>query len=195
MQLSHTDSQDHSANNARKWIIAAIAVVALAAALMFFKPWTLFTNTTVDDALPTGGTSMSKPAEAGESSAAGASDAMDSATPEVVAQGEFVTHAHTTTGKATIYKLADGRQQLALENLSTDNGPDVHLWVSANDVSAPDHDHNGAKNAEHIDLGLIKGNKGNQVYDLPADFDASKWHSVDLWCAQFSVSFGAAPLQ
>ncbi|MCO4238314.1 DM13 domain-containing protein [Pseudarthrobacter raffinosi] len=42
--------------------------------------------------------------------------------------------------------------------------------------------------------GLIKGNQGNQVYQIPADVDLSKYPSVDLWCVQFSVSFGAAEL-
>ncbi|MDI3193972.1 DM13 domain-containing protein [Pseudarthrobacter sp. AL07] len=51
-----------------------------------------------------------------------------------------------------------------------------------------------AGSADYYDLGLIKGNLGNQVYQIPADVDLSKYRSVDLWCAQFSVSFGAAEL-
>jgi hypothetical protein len=41
---------------------------------------------------------------------------------------------------------------------------------------------------------MIKGNQGNQVYDIPADVDLAVYPSVDLWCVQFSVSFGAAAL-
>ncbi len=46
----------------------------------------------------------------------------------------------------------------------------------------------------YLDLGLIKGNLGDQVYDIPADADLSQYRSVALWCVQFSVSFGAAQL-
>ncbi|MDQ1060287.1 hypothetical protein QFZ23_004188 [Arthrobacter globiformis] len=41
---------------------------------------------------------------------------------------------------------------------------------------------------------MIKGNLGNQVYAIPEDVDLAKYRSVDLWCVQFSVSFGAAQL-
>ncbi|WP_258804580.1 DM13 domain-containing protein [Pseudarthrobacter sp. NS4] len=51
-----------------------------------------------------------------------------------------------------------------------------------------------AGSAGHYDLGLLKGNQGNQVYEIPAGVDLSKYPSVDLWCVQFSVSFGATEL-
>jgi hypothetical protein len=41
---------------------------------------------------------------------------------------------------------------------------------------------------------MIKGNQGNQVYVLPDELDLARFKSVDLWCVQFSVSFGAAQL-
>jgi Electron transfer DM13 len=48
--------------------------------------------------------------------------------------------------------------------------------------------------ADYFDLGLIKGNQGNQVYEIPAEVDLSQYKSVDLWCVQFGASFGAAQL-
>ena len=41
---------------------------------------------------------------------------------------------------------------------------------------------------------MIKGNQGDQLYDIPADVDLAAYPTVDLWCVQFAVSFGAAAL-
>ena len=47
---------------------------------------------------------------------------------------------------------------------------------------------------EYVDLGPIKGNLGDQLYDIPAGVDLAAFRTVDLWCVQFAVSFGAAAL-
>jgi hypothetical protein len=45
-----------------------------------------------------------------------------------------------------------------------------------------------------VALAPLKGNHGNQVYNIPDEVDLSTVHSVALWCRRFSVSFGAAAL-
>jgi hypothetical protein len=70
----------------------------------------------------------------------------------------------------------------------------VHVWLSASDVVAGIDGWFVAGGAPFIDLGPIKGNQGNQVYDIPAGVDLAEYRSVSLWCVQFSVSFGAAQL-
>jgi hypothetical protein len=40
----------------------------------------------------------------------------------------------------------------------------------------------------------MKGNIGDQNYDVPADADLQKYAAVTIWCARFSVNFGTAPL-
>jgi hypothetical protein len=47
----------------------------------------------------------------------------------------------------------------------------------------------------YLSLGPLKGNIGDQVYDIPADTDLTRFTSVSVWCDRFDVSFGAAPLQ
>jgi hypothetical protein len=47
---------------------------------------------------------------------------------------------------------------------------------------------------DHHDLGEIKGNRGNQNYELPDGLDLDRFRSVSLWCDRFDVSFGAAEL-
>ena len=40
----------------------------------------------------------------------------------------------------------------------------------------------------------MKGNKGDQNYELPAGFDLSKYSAVTVWCKRFGVNFATAPL-
>jgi hypothetical protein len=81
---------------------------------------------------------------------------------------------------------------LRLENFATDNGPDLFVWLS----SAPDaNDAQAILNSQYVSLGRLKGNQGNQNYELPADLDLDNVHSVTIWCRQFSVNFTTAPLE
>src|SRR5258707_5735737 len=40
----------------------------------------------------------------------------------------------------------------------------------------------------------MKGNKGDQNYDIPVDADLNKYKNVTIWCARFGVNFGLAAL-
>ena len=190
--------------NGRKriWVIvaAAVGVVVIAVGLALFKPWLLFVDVRVDEQIPTVATS---PAQAQPSPAATSGTPLPSAAPESspvpagpvqLASGSLISHEHATTGTVRIIKQPDGSRILTLENLDTSNGPDVHVWLSAADVVEGQAGWYTAGSAAHHDLGLIKGNQGNQVYEIPDSVDLSRYKSVDLWCVQFSVSFGAARL-
>ena len=87
--------------------------------------------------------------------------------------------------------MGGGKRVLRLTQFRTSNGPDVHVYV----VAAPNvTDDDVVKRADVIDLGAIKGNRGNQNYELPADTDLSKYRSVSIWCKRFGVNFGSARL-
>ena len=62
--------------------------------------------------------------------------------------------------------------------------------VAAGDVQSEA----AAKQAGFVDLGALKGNIGDQNYDVPASLDLAKYRAVSIWCRRFSVNFGAAPL-
>jgi hypothetical protein len=181
-------------------IAAAVAVAGLVIGLVVFKPWLLFVDVRVDEQLPAvaapAGTEPTATASspASSSQAASPSAAPPPAGPVELAAGKLISHEHGTTGMVRIVRQPDGSRVLTLENLDTSNGPDVHVWLSAADVVEGTSGWYTAGSAEHHDLGLIKGNQGNQVYAIPAEVDLSKYRSVDLWCVQFSVSFGAAQL-
>jgi len=45
-----------------------------------------------------------------------------------------------------------------------------------------------------VDLGSMKGNVGDQNYDVPSAADLNKYQAVTIWCARFNVNFGTAPM-
>jgi hypothetical protein len=105
--------------------------------------------------------------------------------------GNFHSVAHNTKGTATIYQLSDGKRVLRLTGFETSNGPDVHVYlVATNDANDSDI----VKQVGFVELGSLKGNVGDQNYDVPTDADLSKYRAVTIWCKRFGVNFGTAPL-
>ncbi len=101
-----------------------------------------------------------------------------------VAAGSFEdSNIHSGTGDAVI--LTDGTQSFLRfeENFATDNGPDLNVYLRANDGSG-----------EFLDLGDLRGNIGSQNYEIPAGTDLSRFTIVDIWCVRFGVSFTEAEL-
>jgi Electron transfer DM13 len=158
-------------------LFIGISVIALAIAWYAFRPELLFVNKTVNEELPT--------AQAGSMSMAKGTE------PMVLAKGDFRGLAHETKGAATVHQIADGKRILRLTNFETSNGPDVHVYLVAAEVAT---DNETVKKAGFIDLGSLKGNKGDQNYQVPPDADLNKYKSVSIWCARFGVNFGAATL-
>jgi Electron transfer DM13 len=91
---------------------------------------------------------------------------------------------HNAEGVAKVITLQDGNKVLRLENLKATNGPDLYVYL-ATDKGASDF----------VDLGRLKGNIGNQNYNIPQGTDLTKYNTVLIWCKQFSVLFGSAKLQ
>jgi len=155
----------------KRQIVIGVGIVALAIAWYAFRPELLFVNKQVNEKFP-----MDTSAASG---------------PMSLAKGNFKSLAHETKGVATIYKLADGKQTLRLTEFETSNGPDVHVYLTAAEVAKGS---DAVKAAGFVDLGSMKGNKGDQNYDVPADVDLTKYKNVTIWCARFGVNFGLAPL-
>lgn len=105
----------------------------------------------------------------------------------VAAQGEFrdADAFHKGSGQATIYQQGETRV-LRLENFTVTNGPDLHVLL----VEKID---GGADMGEYLDLGSLKGNVGNQNYDIPAGVDLSQFSGVMIYCQPFQVVFATAP--
>ena len=149
-------------------VVLFVLVVVGGAAWYAFRPERLFINQKVNEQFPAA-----------------------SAANNQVAAGEFHNGAHETKGMAAVFQLADGKKTLRLTNFATSNGPDVHVYlVAAQDAK----DNDAVTNAGFLDLGSLKGNIGDQNYELPANADLAKYRAVTIWCKRFSVNFGTAPL-
>ncbi|MGW6416022.1 DM13 domain-containing protein [Streptomyces sp. NPDC055055] len=179
-----------------RWTAVTVAVLA-AAGLLWFRPWALWVDETVNEALPSAGPT---PGMSGTTGTPGvrqppsASVASAAPGPVTVAQGTFISHEHDTTGAVKIVRLADGTHTLRLEGLDTSNGPDLHVLMSDAPVIRGMAGWGVFDDGRHLDLAELKGNKGDQNYPLPQDVDWSTYPSVSIWCDRFDVSFGAARL-
>lgn len=168
----------------RKPVIAIAAVILGGLGWAAFRPELLFINKTANEAFPP---VASAQASTGTGYAEG-----DTNTPRSLASGMFHGVSHETKGKAGIYELPGGKRILRLTEFETSNGPDVHVYL----VAAPDAKDNGTvTTAGFVDLGSMKGNKGDQNYDVPTNVDLAKYQAVTIWCKRFSVNFATAPLQ
>ena len=156
----------------KKWkLVIPIAAVAAVAAWYAFRPERLVVNRHVEEAMPT---------------------AQGGLSPLPLVSGQFYSILHPTAGAATIYRMGDGSRVLRFTSFSTSNGPDVHVYMVASDDAK---DAATVQEAGFIDLGVTKGNIGDQNYTLGSDVDLAKYRAVSIWCKRFSVNFGAAALR
>jgi hypothetical protein len=109
--------------------------------------------------------------------------------PRLLGSGTFIGLAgHDGTGDAGIFRLEDGSLVLRLENFDIDNGPDLELYLVPGEESY-------SPGNTSLHLGALKGNVGNQTYEIPRSFDVSPgpW-TVLVWCKAFTVEFVGASL-
>jgi len=155
-----------------RWILILTGVPALVGAWWAFRPEKLFINEKVNEAAP----------------------AALSSEPEALYTGRLEGKAHQTSGRATIYKAADGREYLRLSDFTTSNGPDVHvLLVRAEDKALDGEIVKGQ--LDNVELGTLKGNQDDQNYDLPGSVNLNKYQAVAIYCERFHAIFGVARLE
>jgi len=121
-------------------------------------------------------------------------DKMHQASAKTLFTGKFHGKVHKTEGRATVYQEADGKVVLRLTNFKTSNGPDVHVILVAT-KDAMDDANFLKSNIERVELGALKGNEGDQNYEIPAGTDLTKFRTVSIYCERFNANFGAAPLE
>jgi hypothetical protein len=108
-----------------------------------------------------------------------------------LAEGSFIPLGRYS-GAGTALVLNDGSEQrfLRFEDFSTDNGPDLDVYLVNSDAMADQ----GTFDDDFVDLGELKGNIGDQNYEIPPDVDLSVYDTVVVWCVRFSTGFTAADL-
>ncbi|WP_374054820.1 DM13 domain-containing protein [Rossellomorea sp. FM04394] len=98
---------------------------------------------------------------------------------ELVGTFQGADENHEAKGKVSI-----SEKNIRLENFEVTNGPDLYVYLVEE----------GQKTKEGISLGKLKGNIGNQNYEIPGDHSASSGMDIVIWCKQFNVDFGRAEL-
>ena len=87
--------------------------------------------------------------------------------------------------------MGDGSRLLRLTSFSTSNGPDVHVVLARADDPALDQEI-VKTGLDYVELGPLKGNQGDQNYDIPASVDLKKYNAVVIYCERFHAVFGMA---
>jgi hypothetical protein len=184
-------------------VAGVLAIPAGALAWWLGSP--LFLDKTVDEAFPAAVTSIGaedSPSttvapvdqEQGDMESTGpAPDDVGSANPILVVEGSFVDadSAHRGSGSASIYQLEDGSRVLRFEDFEVTNGPDLHVLLVPTDAQI---DRDLLAGTTYFDLGKLKGNVGNQNYDVPSDLDLEGPWTVVIYCDPFHVVFSTAQL-
>lgn len=105
--------------------------------------------------------------------------------PVALASGGFQgLTGHRGAGNATIYELPDGSRIVRLEDFDVSNGPGLEIHL------VPGADQRGPGGG--VKLADLRGNVGNQNYDVPADLDLAGDWTVLIWCEPFTVEVANA---
>ncbi len=160
-----------SRDSRKRWIVGVIGVPVLVGAWWAFRPERLFINERVSEAAPFA----------------------ENSEPQPIYTGKLEGKAHETSGRATIYE-AGGKGYLRLTDFKTSNGPDVHVLLArAKDKALEQEIVKG--NLGGVELGVLKGNQGDQNYDLPVTADLNQYQAVVIYCERFHAIFGVAWLE
>ncbi len=154
-----------------KTLFILIVLVVLVIAWYLFRPEKLLISSKVNEEFP---------------------QVTETGNPKIIFEGNFKGVAHDAAGVATIYDMGEGNRLMRFTDFTVSNGPDVHVYL----VAAKDPmDSDTVKQSEIYQLGPIKGNVGNQNYELGPEVDLDKFKSVVIWCKRFGVNFAVAQLE
>jgi hypothetical protein len=165
------------------WVRGTFLVTAVACGAAF--AWTSLRDEKVNEKVVTG---VPVKAQAEAATAAKKKHAPAPKMNVAVAAGEFeVADEGSAAGTATLVRKAEGGRVLTLTDFEVANGPDLRVYLVPGD---------GKDTGDKIDLGGLKGNIGNQQYEVPDDADTpAKYRTVVIWCRSFSVAFARATLE
>ena len=96
--------------------------------------------------------------------------------------GTFITYGENVSGVAKLF-VKDSKYSLSLENFNTNNGPDLHVYLSKE-----------IQPVNFLDLGKLKSTSGNQVYTISGMPDFKQYKYALIHCQQYNHLFGSAEL-
>lgn len=185
--------------------IAGIVVAGAVFVIVWFEPQKLFIDERVDEPLPTvvATTTTTTPTTtttAAPSVTATTSEVASTTTtttttvpPQavVVHESSLINSGKDGTGKVLVIEQPDGSRLIRFEDLDVSNGPDLVIILSKAELT-PDRD--AYHLADFVSLGDLKGNQGNQNYEISADIDLAEYRTVAIWCRRFNYTFNAATI-
>lgn len=107
-----------------------------------------------------------------------------SAGDETIASGSFVGKSnHVTSGTVSVVKTDSGTKVVLGSDFDFDGAPDPKLGFGKNGYD------------KSSQFSVLKANKGEQSYEIPASVDPESYNEVWVWCEQYSVPLGVAKLK
>ena len=95
---------------------------------------------------------------------------------------------HRGSGKAAVVELPSGERKLTFSKFDVDPGAgDLRVYLHEGKSSSDDL-------GKFVEVAKLKGNKGDQQYEIPSGVDLGRYTTVVVWCRAFSVNFARAPL-
>ena len=148
------------------WILLVIVILS---GIYYTGVYTYFFKTEVSEELP---------------------EVMDKQNMAVLSEGTFqeVDFIHKGVGRAMLIE-SNGKMILRFEDFEVTNGPDLYVYLAKGENPTGDLKSLG----DYIDLGLLKGSKGNQNYELPIYSEG--YNTVVVWCKKFGVLFTYAVMK
>lgn len=172
----------------RWWVRGAVIATSVAVGAWFAL--TSIGDTTVNEKVVTGVPASNLPERPASAAPSPAREAVSRPVNVEVATASIRPAAEgSASGEARVIKLARGGKRLTLTDLSVSNGPDLRVYLAA---GKPQSD---GEVTDYKDLGALKGNKGNQQYDIPAGVNVRRYSTLYVWCRSFTVSFARAVLR
>jgi hypothetical protein len=152
----------------RSLLAGRLAQLVPLAVLIWVAIVPLVREITVDEAAPAAAGVSAAPAPA----------------PTELGRAIFEPLDHSVSGSAVLLDLGGGVQAVRFENFTVQPGPDYLVYVvNGRDARRPDGG---------TELGQLKGTRGSQNYEVPAQAVGSGPVTVLIWCRAFAVPIANA---
>lgn len=111
--------------------------------------------------------------------------AAPAAAQEVVASGTLQdVPDHAASGGVEIVREGDGFTVVMGDDFRIDDAPDPYVAFGSADAYA-----------EGTNFAAVESPTGAQSYAVPEGIDPTEYEAVWMWCEEFSVPLGVAPLE
>lgn len=117
--------------------------------------------------------------------------AMIASGARVAFSGAFYNLDKTGTGKVTIYRQADGKYSVRLEDFFVSPNTDLELRLSTLEAPRSSQEFSSAPSELVVTMDVTAGSVN---YAVPAGVDPTKFKSIVVWCVPIKSAYAAATL-